>query len=111
MMRSIEVVIDNRSKKKIDKILRKNSDVRIAFNKAVERLRADYLLGKAVSKERFPSEIVKEFHPTNLFVYDLIRSHPGWRMLYTITSEGKVKILVVILAVLDHHDYDRWFGY
>jgi len=111
MKDNVEVVVDKRSKKKIDKTLRKNSSVNIAFKKAVRRLENNYRIGQQIPRERFPKEIVKEFHPINLYVYDLIKSHPGWRMLYTLTPEGKVKILVVVLKLLNHHRYDRMFHY
>lgn len=111
MKDNVEVIVDKRSKKKIDKTLRKNSSVNIAFKKAVIRLENNYRLGQQIPRERFPKEIVKEFHPTNLYVYDLIKSHPGWRLLYTLTPDGKVKILVVVLKLLNHHRYDRMFNY
>jgi hypothetical protein len=111
MMRSGDVIVDKRSKEKIDRVLRTHKEVSAAFDRAVGRLKYNCFAGNNIRKERFPPKIVKEFHPTNLYVYDLIRSNPGWRMIYTITNDNKVKILVVVLSVLDHTEYERMFGY
>ena len=105
------VEIDNKSLKSINKILKKNHDVSIAFDRAVEKLRNNPSAGQQIRKEQIPKKIISEFRLVNLYKYDLIRKHPGWRMLYTITKEGDVKILVLILRILDHHQYDRLFHY
>ena len=90
--------------------MNKNPSVKIAFERAVSKLKRNYLIGQSIPKDRIPKEIKQEFNPTNLYRYDLIRKHPGWRMLYTLTGDGKIKILVVVLQVLNHHKYDRMFN-
>jgi len=104
------VIIDNRSKEKLYKILKKNN-LTFVFNKAITVLKTDPQAGKRVNKDRIPKELIKKYHINNLFIYDLVRKHPGWRLLYTIKPNGKVKILVVVLEVLKHKKYDRLFRY
>lgn len=111
MKPKVEVVVDKKILKEVNKLLRKNNRLSVAFEKAKERLRGDPGIGDSIPRGQWPKKIVKEYHPTNLYRYDIIRKHPGWRMVYTITHEGKVKILVVVLRVFDHHKYDRLFKY
>lgn len=110
-MKQISVVVDNKSKKEIDKLLKKNTHLSKAFKKAIIKLKNKPDTGQYVPSNQWPKKLKQEYHLKNLYRYDLIRSHPGWRLLYTITPEGKVKILVVVLKVLDHHKYDILFGY
>lgn len=111
MNKKVEVIVDKKIYKEVDKLLKKNNRLSVAFKKTKERLKVNPELGEYISRNRWPKKIVKEYHPTNLYRYDLIRKHPGWRLIYTITPEGKVKILIVVLKILDHHRYDRLFGY
>jgi len=111
MKKKIEVIIDTKSKKEIDKLVKKNNRLSKAYDKSIEVLRKNPEAGQPVTKDQWPKKLKREYSLTNLYRYDIIRSHPGWRLIYTITPEGKVKILVVVLKVLDHHKYGRLFGY
>jgi len=104
------VIIDKKSEKKVYKILKKNN-LEHHFDKAVNVLKNDKEAGKPVPKNRIPKQLIKTFNINNLFIYDLVRKHPGWRLLYTIKPDGSISIVVVILQVLNHHRYDRMFNY
>ena len=52
---------------------------------------------------------MQEYGVDNLWKYDL----PGsWRVIYTVTTEGELYILAVILEWFsDHKEYERRFRY
>ncbi|MEK6851220.1 MAG: hypothetical protein AABY30_01635 [Candidatus Thermoplasmatota archaeon] len=68
-------------------------------------LRGDCLHGEVVGKSRIPAEIRDRYGARNLYVEDL----PSfWRLLYTVTEyRGTRRVLV--LAIIDHRAYSRWF--
>ena len=70
----------------------------------VAALPADLLHGEVVTKP-LPRELVAKYGVDNLFVEDL----PSfWRLIYSIAREGNERHLV-ILEIVDHSIYDRWF--
>ena len=94
----------------IDKTVKKYG-LEIPFDRAVDALKSNSKSGDKIKKEQWPKKYKKNKRITNLWRYDLIRKHPGWRLIYTILPEGKVRLLSALLEVLDHHKYDRLFGY
>lgn len=70
----------------------------------VAALPSDLLRGEVVKKP-LPRELVAKYGVDNLFVEDL----PSfWRLIYSIAREGNERHLV-ILEIVDHPAYDRWF--
>jgi hypothetical protein len=65
----------------------------------------DCLHGEVVKKARIPASLVRDYGVENLFVEDL----PSFRrLLYTIVHEGADRVIIV-LEIVDHRAYDRWF--
>jgi len=95
----------------IDKLLRKNTYLSVAFRRTVAILKEKPEAGQLIRQQQWPRKLKREYNLKNLYRYDIIRKHPGWKLLYTITPDGKIKILVVVLKVLGHHKYDRLFKY
>lgn len=61
--------------------------------------------GEVVRKSRIPAELRATYGIENLYVEDL----PGyWRMLYSIVKSSGKRV-VMILEIVDHEAYDRWF--
>jgi len=50
----------------------------------------------------------KYSHLEVLFIFNL---PSAWRMLYTVTAEGEINILSVVLDWMNHKDYDNLFGF
>jgi len=68
-------------------------------------LLADCLHGEVVKKRQIPSALKDRHGLENLFVEDL----PSfWRLLYTIVRDRGERY-VVIVEIVDHRAYDRWF--
>ncbi|GAI09304.1 unnamed protein product, partial [marine sediment metagenome] len=44
----------------------------------------------------------------NLFIYDL---PSGWRLLYTLTTPNKIEIISVVLAWMNHKEYNKLFKF
>lgn len=68
-------------------------------------LLADCQHGEVVRKSRIPRYFRETDEIENLYVEDLPKF---WRMLYSIVKSGGKRI-VVILEIVDHETYDRWF--
>jgi hypothetical protein len=65
----------------------------------------DCLHGEVVRKAAIPRVLANQYGLENLFVEDL----PSfWRLLYTIVHEGADRLIVVV-EIVDHRKYDRWF--
>lgn len=68
-------------------------------------LLADCLHGEVVRKSAIPSGLRTKYRLANLYVEDL---PDFWRLLYTIVkSEGRR--VIVVLEIVNHKDYSRWF--
>lgn len=65
----------------------------------------DCLHGELVRKSALPAALVRQDGVENLFIEDL----PSfWRLLYTVVHEGSDRVVVVV-EIVDHRAYDRWF--
>ncbi len=83
-----------------------------ALRRKAKDLTKDAQAGTFVSVTRVPKATMRRWEArvgkvTNLYKLDL----PGaWRALYTIGSEGPLRV-VLVLEVLHHKDYERVLGY
>jgi hypothetical protein len=70
-------------------------------------LLANCLYGEVIPKALIPRQIRSRFGLTNLYVEDL----PSfWRLLYAVANDEDGRY-VVVLAIVDHQTYSRWFGH
>ncbi|MFA4946490.1 MAG: hypothetical protein WC607_03065 [Candidatus Micrarchaeia archaeon] len=79
-----------------------------AVNKKKELIKANIHYGEAIAKSKIPEEYVRKYGVNNLFWVGL---PDGWRMLYTLTANGEIKIIAFVLDILDHRKYDKKFKY
>ena len=77
-----------------------------SINRTTEILKSNPQFGDPVPKRLIPKSLVKE-EIQNLYRVELSNF---WRMLYTIEG-NKVEILVVVLKIMNHKEYDKLFGY
>jgi len=70
-------------------------------------LKDDCLSGQKIQQNKWPSIYVKKYEITNLWRYAL---QSGWRMVYTIIGEPD-GLIVSVLEVFSHKDYDERFEY
>lgn len=68
-------------------------------------LLSDCLHGEVVRPSKIPKALATRYPLGNLYVEDL----PSfWRLLYTISQAGNERHVVVV-EIVDHRQYDKWF--
>ena len=84
-----------------------DSRLKKEIDQAKELLKSRTDIGNKIEKKKIPKEYIRDFAITNLFCYKL---GDGYRLLYTVLSDGKVKTCSVI-DIMSHEDYETLFGY
>lgn len=80
-----------------------------AVNKKKELIKANFHYGNPIAENLIPAEYKVKYGVTNLFRVELPNF---WRMLYTLTNgETEIEIIAFVLDIIDHHVYDKKFGY
>jgi hypothetical protein len=65
--------------------------------------------GNPINKKLIPDYYQIKHSAENLFRIELALF---WRMIYTLSDEeNKIEILLIVLDIVDHPDYDKRFGY
>ena len=77
-----------------------------SINRITEILKNNPQFGDPIPKRLIPKSLIKE-GIQNLYRVELSNF---WRMLYTIEG-SKIEILVFVLKIMNHKDYDKLFGY
>lgn len=94
-------LLSNRTGKKEQMLLK-------AINHKLELVEKNIHYGNVISKKLIPSEYKIKYCATNLFRIEL---PCFWRLLYTLTTEGKIKIVAFILDIINHNEYNKKFRY
>ncbi|NQU82378.1 MAG: hypothetical protein HQ539_00290 [Parcubacteria group bacterium] len=74
-----------------------------SIKQKIELIRVNPFYGDNIHKKDIP----KEYNVQNLWRVELSQY---WRMLYTISGD-QIEIICFILDIMDHHKYDKKFGY
>ena len=77
-----------------------------SFERIKEILKQNPQFGDPLAKDLIPKSYMQD-GITNLYRVEL--SH-FWRMIYTLTG-NEIEILVFVLNIFDHKDYDKLLGY
>lgn len=88
--------------------LPENDIIKKSISRAILDLKQNAFCATPVPKKLIPKEYIEKYGIKNLWKYDLPN---GWRLLYTINVENKVKLISAILEWFDHKDYERRFNY
>ncbi|MCR4327546.1 MAG: hypothetical protein NUV46_03125 [Nanoarchaeota archaeon] len=103
------VVFNDESLKKAFEILKdKDRDLYDQVDKATDEIKKDVFCGRNVKKKLIPKELSKKHNLDNLWIYNL---RSGWRLLYSVSSPDKVKILAIVLDWMNHKDYGKLFKF
>lgn len=70
-----------------------------------EVLLKDALHGEVVPRKKIPRPLQERYDLDKLYVEDLA---DFWRLLYTLQKEAG-QAFVIILRIVDHKQYDKWF--
>lgn len=109
MIPAKEIRLSERAGSSLDALKESSSPELRTVAKRVHALKpvllADCLHGEVVRKSAIPAPLRREYGLENLYVEDL----PSfWRLLYTVVRIDGERIIVV-LEIVDHHAYSRWF--
>lgn len=77
------------------------------IQKAIDNLKEDPFVGKAIHRRLWPAEYVRKYAITNLRKYNM---PDGWRLIYTLQG-NQVEIISIILEWFPHKDYEKRFKY
>lgn len=103
------VIRSDAAKKAIETLIASKDKPSASILRAVRaietRLKVDCLCGEVVKKSQIPAALKTKYGIENLYMGDL----PSfWRLLYTIARDGITRY-VIILEIVDHDDYNKWF--
>jgi hypothetical protein len=88
---------------------KKNGSILRSVQMKADHIKRNPHFGNPISKKIMPSKYQNKYGLKNLFRIEL-SGH--WRMLYTLTNgETSHEIVVFILDIMDHEDYNKLFGY
>jgi hypothetical protein len=85
-----------------------NDPIKSAMKRAFNNIEKDVFCGRNVKKKLIPKKLIERYKINNLWIYNLPN---GWRLLYSVTSDGEIEIIAAILDWMDHKDYERLFGF
>lgn len=88
--------------------LPENDWLKKSINKTIANLRTNAFCGEIIKKELIPKEYIQKYQIDNLFWYPLPN---GWRLVYSLTTQGKAEILAIIIEYFNHKNYEKRFSY
>ena len=78
----------------------------------IARLKQDVFAGDQIPKDRIPPQLAtRSGLPTPIGNARRFELPLAYRGVYTVQSTPGVGIVVLVLEILSHKDYDRLFGY
>jgi len=89
-------------------VLEFNPELAKQLNRARQDILDNAFCGRMVKKELIPKVYIKKYEIDNLFIYDL---PSGWRLLYALTTPNKIEIISVVLAWMNHKEYNKLFKF
>ena len=104
-----EIRLSERAESALSVLERSTTGESQAIAKRVRGLKpillADCLHGEVVRKSAIPARLLERYEVENLYVEDL----PAfWRLLYSVVKLENRRVIVV-LEIVDHRLYSRWF--
>jgi hypothetical protein len=107
-MRSNKVVFVDEELEESFNSLSDDDPIKRGILRALKSVSENVFSGRNVKKELIPKKLIDKYGINNLWIYDLPN---GWRLLYSVTSDGEVELIAAVLDWMDHKEYERLFGY
>ena len=108
MQKSVRIIFSESSEKTYQELLHDKSKKARSLLRAIDIkcsiLKQNIHYGQPISKKLFP----KNYRIKNLFRIELPQF---WRLFYRLNKVQENEIIVFILAILDHKEYNRLFRY
>jgi len=112
-MKPVKIVFSDESKKILKYLLSKSKHSKAekmmlkAIGRKTKLIQIDKNYGKPIAKRLIPKEYLSKHNANNLFRVEL---PCFWRMLYTIEG-NKIEILLFVIKIINHKEYNKLFGY
>jgi hypothetical protein len=107
-MKPEKVVFVNEGLEKEFNELSEKDPLKKSLIRAIKNIQENAFSGRNVKKNLIPKAYIEKYRVDNLWIYNL---PDGWRLIYSITSTGEIKIIAAVLDWMDHKDYERLFGF
>ncbi|MEX0920353.1 MAG: hypothetical protein WDZ69_02105 [Candidatus Pacearchaeota archaeon] len=107
-MEGIVFFNDKSLKQSFETLKDTDEDLYDQIDKATDEIRKNVFCGRNVKKKLIPKKFSRDYEIDNLWIYNL---KSGWRLLYSVSSPDKIKIVSVILDWMNHKDYERLFKF
>ncbi|MFA5745859.1 MAG: type II toxin-antitoxin system RelE/ParE family toxin [Candidatus Pacearchaeota archaeon] len=92
-------------KKSKDKI---DQSIFNSINEKIEQLKQNPKIGEPLQKKFIPEKYIQKHGIKNLFK---IRLTNYWRLLYTLSNNNEINVLIFIVDIIDHDEYNDIFGF
>lgn len=97
--------------KKLERLFGGLSDkdpIKKGLVKAIKDIREDFRVGRLITRDTHNKSrirrILDKYGVVNLRVYNL---PSAWRMIYSVTGLGDIRIVAVVLDWMSHKDYEK----
>jgi len=107
-MEGIVIFNDKSLKDAFQSLKKDDNDLYVQIDKATDEIKSNIFCGRNVKKKLIPKEFSKKYGLDNLWIYNL---RSGWRLLYSISSPDKIRVLAIVLDWMSHKDYERLFNF
>lgn len=108
--KEVRVILKGQAQEAFLELKKRRDKMSAQMVRSIERvitiLKDNPQFGDPIKRELYPEEF-QEMDLNNLYRAELSNF---WRMLYTIEGSN-VEILVFVLSIADHPDYNKLFGY
>ena len=78
-----------------------------SINNAVNNLKSNPFYGDLIPRKYLTKKTIEKYGTNKIFRIELVGY---WRMLHTVVGD-EAQIIALILEYVDHHTYDKLFGY
>ena len=83
-----------------------NDPIKKSLIKAIREIKQNCYVGRNVKKKLIPKKLIDKYQINNLWIYNL---PSAWRLLYSLTTSGEIRLIAVLLNWMSHKDYERLF--
>jgi len=98
----------DRSLEEAFNILDNDDPTKKALIRAIKDINENCHCGRNVRKKLIPKRLIDKYKINNLWIYNL---PSAWRLLYSLTNSGEIKLVAVVLDWMNHKDYERLFKF
>lgn len=92
----------------LDYLKIKNPKLLQAINKKLGIIKYNPNYGLPISKKKIPNKFKEKYKITNLY---WVRLPSFWRLLYSLFTKSKIELIVFLVDISDHKEYNKKMGY